>query len=242
VKRRPLFTSMPLGSISARGDLAPVRTENSLKTSAVNNHQQRRLALVRHGLLGDCSTMKDSNGNKLDHGTFILFSIFDRAWSPALGKLENPVKLRRDHKMLVVGSCRILEWLGLVVPDRKLAFGCKPTERLESMFARRRAHPIKNSKRAWASIEEADVLNCIFDAVIPFKDQPVVCPPARALLHVLGLVRYTRDDEIPTRELRLLAAARRDKERNRLWLKTVKPGQLSPRGRKQEPLRLPTQV
>jgi hypothetical protein len=78
------------------------------------------------------------------------------------------------------------------------------------------------------SIEDADVLNSIFDAAVPEDDQPNVCSLAEILLHVLGLVRYAEDGVIPTRELRHLAAERREEERTRRWLKSIEAGQWPP--------------
>jgi hypothetical protein len=163
------------------------------------------------------------NKTKLDAGTACLFSMFERAWSPTLGKLESPDKLYREHKMLVVGTCRTLEWRGLVEPDRKLVFGCTPTERLERMFAKQRAHPLKYRMKARASVEDTDVLNSIFDAAVPDEDHPYVCPLARISLHVLGLVMYSHSEGgevVPTQELRQLAAERREEERNLRWVKS----------------------
>jgi hypothetical protein len=173
--------------------------------------------------------MKEVNETKLVAGTACLFSMFERAWSPTLGEFESPHKLWRERKTLVDGNCRILRWLGLVEPDRKLVFGCRPTERLERMFTRRRAHRLKDSKKVCASLEENDVLCSIFDAAVPFEERLYVCPLARVLLHVLGLVRCTQDgDEIPTHELRQLAAEGRQEERNRRFLRATKAGRWPP--------------
>jgi hypothetical protein len=140
--------------------------------------------------------------------------MFHRAFAPTLGLIESPDELLSQHKTLVEGNCLILGWLGLVVPDDTLAFGCKPTDRLEGIFVKRGLRPLEN--RARASIEDTDVLECIFDAAVAEADQPYVCPLARILLHVLGLIRYAQDgDEIPTGELRQLAAESRHKERNK---------------------------
>jgi hypothetical protein len=163
--------------------------------------------------------MTKDNETKLDAGTSLLFSIFDRAFAPTLGgdRLS-------EHEFLINANCRILAWLGLVEPDSELLFGYKPTKRLEHLFAKQRAHPIKDRKKAYVSIEDEDVLNSIFDAAVPDEDQQYVCALAEVLLHVLGLVRYAADGVISTRELRRLVAERREEERTVRWMKSIPAG------------------
>jgi hypothetical protein len=175
--------------------------------------------------------MTKYNNTEVDAATSILFCLFDIAWVPTVGESEGPNELLREHKTLVDGTCHVLEWLGLVEADSQLALGCKPTERLGSILDKRGAGSPRNSKKASASIEETDVINSIFDAAVPDEDQPYVCPLAGVLLHVLGLVRYTQNgDQIPTHDLRLLAAERREGERNRRWLKSIEAGEWPPKG------------
>jgi hypothetical protein len=172
-----------------------------------------------------------TNDKELDTGTSLLFFIFYRAFAPTLGEIESPSELMSEHKTLVEGNCRILARLGLAVPDSALAFGYNPTDRLEDIFLKRSLRPLRDSKKAFASIEDTDVLNSIFDAAVADEDQPYVCPLARVLLRVLGLVVYSQDgDAIPTRELRLLAAERREEERNQQLLKAIEAGVFPPKG------------
>lgn len=168
---------------------------------------------------------------ELDAETDLLFLIFQRAWSPTLGDLESPDEYLKECETLVDGTCRILKWLGLVEPDKAHAFGFKPTHLLESIVAKRHLRPLKDSKKACASTEDTDVLNSIFDAAVAYEDHCYVCTLARVLLYVLGLVRYSRDgDEIPTQELRQLAAERREDERNQRWVKAVEADEWPPEG------------
>jgi hypothetical protein len=173
--------------------------------------------------------MKESNKTKLDTGTSILFLIFNRAWWTTIGEFERPDELRHQHKTLVVGTCRILEWLGLVVPDRTLAFGCKPTNRLEEIVVKRGLRRLKNTKNVRPSIEDEDVLHSIFDAAVSDQDQPYVCPLACDVLDVLGLVTDADGGEIPTQELRQLAAERREGDRTKQWLKAIEAGEWPPK-------------
>jgi hypothetical protein len=173
----------------------------------------------------------DHNSTKTNPEHDVLFLILDRAWAPTLGYLDGPNDYLRDHRTLVDGTCHILEWLGLVEADSTCAFGYKRTHRLECILVKRHDHPLKDSKKASASIEETDVINSIFDAAVPDEDQPYVCPLAGVLLHELGLVRYTQNgDQIPTPDLRLLAAERREGERNQRWLRSIEAGEWPPKG------------
>jgi hypothetical protein len=173
----------------------------------------------------------EHNNTKTNLEHDFLFIILGLAWAPTLGYLDGPDDYLREHKTLVDGTCHILEWLGLIEADSSCAFGYKTTERLERIFVERHEHPLKDSNKASASIEEIDVINSVFDAAVTEEDQPYVCPLAGVLLHKLGLVRYTRNgDEIPTHDLRLLAAERREGERNRRWLKSIEAGEWPPKG------------
>jgi hypothetical protein len=168
--------------------------------------------------------MTDDNNAELNAETPLLFSIFDRAFGPTLR--GEPLS---EHETLVNGNCRILAWLGLVEPNSGLMFGYKPTKRLERLFAKQRAHPIKDRKQVRVSVEDADVLNLIFEAAVPDEDQQYVCPLAQNVLHMLGLVRYADQGVIPTRELRQLAAERREEERTQQLLKAIEAGEYPPR-------------
>jgi hypothetical protein len=173
----------------------------------------------------------DHNNTKTNPEHDFLFLILDRAWAPTPGYLDGPNDYLREHKTLVDGTCHILKWLGLIEADSSCAFGYKTTDRLEGIFVKRHDHPLKDSNKASASIEELDVINSVFDAAVPDEDQPYVCPLARVLLRELGLIRHTQGmEEIPTRELRLLAAERREEERNRRWLKSIESGEWPPKG------------
>jgi hypothetical protein len=173
----------------------------------------------------------DGNSKQVDVEHDFLFLILDHAWAPTLGYLEGPSDYIKRRKTLVEGTCRILEWLGLVEVDSTCAFGYKTTDRLERIFVKRHARPLKDSSKASASIEETDVINSVFDAAVPDEEQPYVCPLARVLMRELGLIRNTQGiEEIPTRELRLLAAERREKERNDRWLNSIESGELPPKG------------
>jgi hypothetical protein len=199
------------------------------KTNAVNNHQQF-ISAQRPGAAWRISGMENSD-SRLDAADDFLFLIFERAWAPTLGYLEGPNDYLREHKTLVDGTCHVLEWLGLVEADSTCAFGYRRTHRLESILVKRHAHPLKDSNKASASIEETDVINSVFDAAVPDEDQPYVCPLARVLLRELGLIRYTQGiEEIPTPELRLLAAEKREGDRNQRWLKSIESGELPPKG------------
>ena len=174
--------------------------------------------------------MTKYNNTEVDTATSILFCLFDIAWAPTLGESKGPNELLREHKTLVDGTRHILEWLGLAEADGTCAFGYKATDRLVRIFVKRHGHPLKESNKASASIEETDVINSVFDAAVPDEDQPYVCPLARVLLRELGLIRHTQGiEEIPTRELRLLAAERREEDRNRRWLK-IEAGEWPPKG------------
>jgi hypothetical protein len=130
-----------------------------------------------------------------------------------------------------------LEWLGLVTPDRASQFAFKPTLRLVEIFSRHRRRG--ESAKESASIEDSDALHSIFDAALAHKEQADMCPLACKLLHVLGLVLYSGDgSEIPTRELRVLAAERREEERHRQLLKIADAGQ-RPGKRLRKAIRLP---
>jgi hypothetical protein len=174
--------------------------------------------------------MDENVKQKLDAiGTEYLFHMFHRAFAPTVGDFDTPAELISKHKKLVEGSCRVLERLRLVTPDGTLPFGFKPTPRLFDIVLRRSLRPLKNSKKASASIEENDVLNSIFDAALADEEQDYVCPLARVLLYVLGLIVHSKDgSEVPTRELRVLAAERREEERQEKWRKAVETGEWQP--------------
>jgi hypothetical protein len=163
-----------------------------------------------------------------EHGFFGLFSTeLGRQLS---GSSRARISFGASTKTLVVGTCRILEWLGLVVPDSTLGFGCKPTDRLEEIVVKRGLCCLKNSKNVRASIEDKDVLNSILDAAVEFEDQHYVCPLASDVLHVLGLFRYAQDgDIIPTHELRQLAAERREGDRTKRLVKSIEAGEWRPK-------------
>jgi hypothetical protein len=161
----------------------------------------------------------------------ILFRAFDRVFTPNLYVYESVGDLLSEQRELVDGMCRILARLGLVLPDHASPFGFKPTLLLEDIVRRRGLRPRKRSKKEVPSIEDQDVLDSIFDAALTFDERFLVCDWAADLLHVLGLVVRCRGDytHVPTLELRVLAAAQRDKERNQLLHAACEAGEWPPR-------------
>jgi hypothetical protein len=209
---------------------AKYHSEQTQKFNTVNGY---RAATVSQfcGRAGSWRTSDMENSDsRLDAADDSLFLILDHAWAPTLGYLEGPSDYLREHKTLVDGTCHVLEWLGLVEADSTCAFGYRRTHRLERILVKRHAHPLKDSNKASASIEDTDVINSVFDAAVPDEDQLYVCPLARVLLRELGLIRYTQGmEEIPTRELRLLAAERREEDRRKRLLKSIESGEFPPK-------------
>jgi hypothetical protein len=112
--------------------------------------------------------------------------------------------------------CRILEQIGLVTRNDTYPFKFKPTEILEDIVRRRAFRPVRNSKKEEPTLEEEYFLLSIYDAALPIEEVWVVGPFADLLLNVLGLtVRCKSGDQIPTPELRVVAALYKNKERNK---------------------------
>jgi hypothetical protein len=158
--------------------------------------------------------MTKDTETELDNGTKLLLHMFYRAFASTIGHFGSPAELMSGNRRLVEGSRPILEWLRLVTPDSTLPFGFRPTSRLEKIYLKRGFRPVGSGKKRFASVVDTDVLNSIFDAAL--VDEEHVCPLARVTLYVLGLIVYSKDgSEVPTGELRVLAAERREQDRER---------------------------
>jgi hypothetical protein len=168
---------------------------------------------------------------ELDVGSYLLTCVFDRAWGNMVGVRD----WSSDKSREVKGSLRVLEWLGLVEPDRGSPLGFKPTHVLMSVVTARgnQNHILKRPP----SNREECALYCILGTALGEKGRQELQEPVCKVLHVLGLVdACPLDDDsdadpgkeevlvgigdwAPTHQLLLLGAIRADKDRDRWWLK-----------------------
>jgi hypothetical protein len=174
---------------------------------------------------------KDFNDVELDVGPYLLTCLFDRAWGTTVALCDWSDRKGKEVKR----TFRVLEWLGLVEPDKISPLGFKPTHVLMSLVMARgkQFHTLKRPP----SQREEYALDCILGAALGERDRQKLEDWVCKVLHVLGLVNACPVDDdadqgkaaeqivggigdwAPTQQLLLLAAIRADKDRDRWWIR-----------------------
>jgi hypothetical protein len=113
---------------------------------------------------------------------------------------------------------KVFLFLGFATPDKENLLGYMPTKYLIEIIAQRPKRRLKSKKELW-DFEDLDFLESILEAAL---GEGCFDPDVRAfvfnVLGALGLIRYTkRGGEIPTRQLREIAASRLCFERRRRY-------------------------
>jgi hypothetical protein len=170
------------------------------------------------------------NDVQLDVGPFLLTCIFERAWGNAVALHDSSSDKRKEVK----STFCVLEWLGLVEPDKSSPLGFKPTHVLMSIVMAR-GNQVHTLERPPSNREEC-ALDCILGAALGERDRQGLDEWVYKVLHALGLVNACHEDDAsdadqpnemvvgirdwaPTHQLLLLAAIRADKDRDRWWIK-----------------------
>lgn len=150
---------------------------------------------------------------ELDLGSYLLLCCL-RKLDIDKPKRPSAEDYARCDQLEVEAECKVAEWLGLVVADKRCVLGWKPTELfVAQMFRRpRRCYQTARNAEAW----EDDALNMIFEAA--FGERYDVLAEYRQdagfFLAYLGLMKiHNRRDLIPNSRLLNLAADLRSRQK-----------------------------
>jgi hypothetical protein len=122
------------------------------------------------------------NHPELDVGSYLLTCIFDRAWRDMVDVRD----WARDKSKEVKGTLRVLEWLGLVEPDKSSHLGVKPTHVLMSVVMAR-GNQNHTLKRPPSNREECTLYG-ILGTALGERDRQKLQESVCKVLHVFGLV------------------------------------------------------
>jgi hypothetical protein len=156
--------------------------------------------------------MRVPNDLKFDTETYLLFSIYYKAYGTLVGMDGSAATYLKRFEKEIRGTGQVLEWLGLAKPDKKSPLGWKPSHALMSLIAKPRRH--SKCKKPLAYPEDLEVFDMIFDATVGDLEEWSNIPSfVLSVFHLLGLAKEADLDIVPTPRLRRLVCERRQEER-----------------------------
>jgi hypothetical protein len=117
------------------------------------------------------------NDENLDRETYLLFAIYSQACRLARDPNPTAKSYLQTFGKEIRATAHVLEWLGLVTLDKTSAFGCRPTDLLMWVIARKPNGPMKAKKRD-PSVQDEDAIDSIVDAALrhePFSTRDTGC-------------------------------------------------------------------